>query len=59
MILIINYPYDIKPYDINNKLSYRSRQDLSTYKPLELELTFIEIINMNKRISSFIVYIDI
>ena len=49
---------------INNKLSYKLRQDLCIYKSSELELTFIEIINPKKKkkkkqISSLVVYIDI
>ena len=33
---------------INNKLSYKLRQDLCTYKSSELESTFTEIINPKK-----------
>ena len=34
---------------INNKLSYKLRQDLCIYKSSELESTFIEIINPKKK----------
>ena len=45
---------------INNKLSYKLRQDLCIYKSSELESTFIEIINPKKKqISLLVVYIDI
>ena len=40
----------VEPYIlyINNKLSYKVRQDLCIYKSSELESTFIEIINPKK-----------
>ena len=40
----------VEPYIlyINNKLSYKVRQDLCIYKSSELESTFIEIINKKK-----------
>ena len=45
--------------NINNKLSYKSKQDPCFYKSNELESTFIEIINRKKQISSLVVYINI
>ena len=45
--------------DLDNKLPSKLRQDLCIYKLNELESTFTEIINLNKQISSLLVYIDI
>ena len=56
-INIYNYSVEFTPTEshaggtllyINNKLSYKLRQDLSIYKSSELESTFIEIINPKK-----------
>ena len=67
-INIFNYSVEFTPTEsqaggtllyINNKLSYKLRQDLCTYKSSELESTFTEIINPKKQISSLVVYIDI
>ena len=67
-INIYNYSVEFTPTEshaggtllyINNKLSYKLRQDLCVYKSSELESTFIEIINPKKQISSLVVYIDI
>ena len=44
---------------VNNKLSYKFRQDLCIYISSGLESTFIEIINPKKQISSLVVYVDI
>ena len=68
-INIYNYSVEFTPTEshaggtllyINNKLSYKLRQDLCIYKSSELESTFIEIINPKKKqILSLVVYIDI
>ena len=56
-INIYNYSVEFTPTEshagrillyINNKLSYKPRQDLCVYKSSELESTFIEIINPKK-----------
>ena len=56
-INIYNYSVEFTPTEshaggtllyINNKLSYKLRQDLCIYKSSELESTFIEIINQKK-----------
>ena len=56
-INIYNYSVEFTPTEshaggtllyINNKLSYKLRQDLCIYKSSELESTFIEIINPKK-----------
>ena len=66
-INIYNYSVEFTPTEshagrillyINNKLSYKPRQDLCVYKSSELESTFIEIIDKKKQIS-LVVYIDI
>ena len=67
-ITINNYSVEFTPTEshaggtllyINNKLSYKLRQDLCIYKSSELESTFIETINPKKQILSLVVYIDI
>ena len=67
-INIYNYSVEFTPTEshaggtllyINNKLSYKLRQDLCIYKSSELESTFIETINPKKQILSLVVYIDI
>ena len=67
-ININNYSVEFTPTEshaggtllyINNKLSYKLRQDLCIYKSSELESTFIEIINPKKKKISLVVYIDI
>ena len=54
---MLNYSAEFTPTEshasrtllyINNKLSYKLRQDLCIYKSSELESTFIEIINQKK-----------
>ena len=67
-IKIYNYSAEFTPTEsraggsqlyINNKLSYKLRQDPCIYKLNELESTFIEIINPKKQILSLVLYIDI